>query len=57
MQCIYLDEDTCMAQPSARKAFYKPSESEIKELCKTDKFSECIRIHMYERFLERGSEE
>lgn len=54
MQCIYLESDTCRAQPLPRIAWYKPSESEMKEFCKTAKFVQCPRLAMYERFLERS---
>jgi len=57
MDCIYLVSGDCRAHPissgiTGTLAFYKPSEEEQKEFCKSSTgFSTCPRLRVYHEYL------
>jgi hypothetical protein len=57
MQCIYLVNEACRAQPfiDSQSGFYKPTEDEKKTIClDPSQFMSCPRLYQYQAFLEKG---
>ena len=53
MQCIYLDNEICLANVGQNVGGrYKPEDDVKTRLCKTDKFQECPRLRAIADYLK-----